>query len=789
MTKLFALLVFSAALCALPLRAQTVRGTFVDLSGGPVVGARAILRDTAGREVAAAHAGPDGAFTLRAPAAGSYVVRVERIGYATTETAPVALGDGETVERRITAAPGRIVLEAIVARNRSRCTPRPGSGPETATVWGEARKVLGSARESGESTDFRYAVRRFWRQVDPPGRTILRDSVATAQLSSPSPFIAVPLERLSRRGYVERTGFYLDFHAPDARVLLSDAFQERHCFALEPGENGLIGLSFEPVSDRLPDVRGTLWLDRATAELRRMEYRYTRVPGLPPEGQDARGWMEFTRLADGRWIVGRWAIRMPVVMEARNVPRAGLGRGQPVELAGFREEGGDVLAAGPAGGAAAILAASGAVTGTVFDSTTARPLAGARVSAAGHQAVTDSLGAYLIDDVPAGAYPLVFSAARLDSLRFNPPPVRVEVRVGETTVQNLAVPPLNVVWAAACAAGPAATGAVVGRVTTSGGQVAAGARVAAAWGGAQPGTLGAAVDSTGVYRVCGAPAGVPLTLRVSNRDAAAVIPAVTTAADRPRRMDVELPVAGGAPREADVAAITGVVRDAEGRPLAGATVRIDSLAAATTDAQGRFRTAIVTPGEHQVTVTHPRTGSRTVPVPLPGQGVVIELRAVDEGALSVRVQRVVQLAPVTGQAQRSLGLAATGFYDRQRAGIGRFITRPQLSRYPGHRVGDELRRVPGVRVVQSGGLDARALAISTRGGTGIGQARSCLMDVYLDGALVGGTLLGAAFSLSLDEIRSASLDAVEVYQGAEIPPMYRNSHSTCGVILLWSRTG
>ncbi|HET7460460.1 MAG TPA: carboxypeptidase regulatory-like domain-containing protein, partial [Longimicrobium sp.] len=805
MPKTSAVFLLAVLLSASAAHAQTVQGTFADPTGGPVAGARAILRDAAGNEVAATHTGPDGAFTLRAPAAGSFVLRVERIGYATTQTGPIALGAGETVRRTLSAAPGRIVLDRIVAESRSRCVPRPGSGPETATVWSEARKVLGSARESGESTDFRYSVRRFWREVDPPGRTILHDSAASAVLATPSPFVAVPLDRLSRHGYVERAGGgHLHFHAPDARVLLSDAFQARHCFALTPGPDGLIGLSFTPVSDRVPDVRGTLWLDRATAELRKLEYHYTRVPDLPPEGQDASGWMEFTRLADGRWIVGRWTIRMPVVMavdtQALNLRELSVRNGRQVRLAGFREEGGEVLAAGPAGGPPALLADPGAITGTVWDSTTAQPLAGATVSAAGHRATTDSLGRYLIEDVPAGAYSVTLAAPRLDSLRYHLPPARAEVAAGASTLLPLAVPPSEVVWGAACGTPRPGTGAVVGRVRGADGRPAAGARVTVTWSGAQPGGLGAPADSGGVYRVCGAPAGVPLTLRVSTRDAAVVMGGVAAAADRPLRQDVELPAVGAFGNGTSAApdgVISGVLRDARGQPLAGAQVAIDTLPPATTDAQGRFRLAIVPAGEHRLAVRHPRVGTRTAQVPLPAEAVVMEVRAEGESALGAVVRRVVRLAPLTASAQpRSVNLAGVGFYERQRTGIGRFLDDRRLHRTVGRSLADELKTVPGLRITQSTaghaipggimggvmrGIEGGTFAMSTR------QAGQCWMDVYLDGVLVAGARLGAAYSLSLDEIPTSQLEAVEVYQGSEIPVQYRDTRSMCGVILMWTR--
>jgi hypothetical protein len=77
------------------------------------------------------------------------------------------------------------------------------------------------------------------------------------------------------------------------------------------------------------DIAGTLWLDRATSELRLLEFRYT---NLMPEANDAMvgGFVEFARMASGHWLIPRWAIRTP-----RMVLRTIGGNGVP---GGGREE-------------------------------------------------------------------------------------------------------------------------------------------------------------------------------------------------------------------------------------------------------------------------------------------------------------------------------------------------------------------------------------------------------------------------------------------------------------------
>jgi len=70
----------------------------------------------------------------------------------------------------------------------------------------------------------------------------------------------------------------------------------------------------------------------------------------------------------------------------------------------------------------------------------------------------------------------------------------------------------------------------------------------------------------------------------------------------------------------DLGEISGQIVDDSGRPLAGATVRLENGMTATTDQQGRFTFADVLPGEHTLTVSMEGYADRTMAVTLaPGQ--------------------------------------------------------------------------------------------------------------------------------------------------------------------------
>jgi hypothetical protein len=140
-----------------------------------------------------------------------------------------------------------------------------------------------------------------------------------------APFASVPVEHLERVGFIERTSVNTwHYYAPDAEVLLSEVFLRGYCFRAVEGEDGLIGLAFEPAKkkQRVAGVRGVLWLDAQTAALRHLEFGYTKLPWNVP-AQRVGGRVEFEQLASGLWIVRRWYVRAPRIGVERTMLRFG----------------------------------------------------------------------------------------------------------------------------------------------------------------------------------------------------------------------------------------------------------------------------------------------------------------------------------------------------------------------------------------------------------------------------------------------------------------------------------
>lgn len=285
-------------------------------------------------------------------------------------------------------------------------------------------------------------MRRFQRVLDPEGLTVREQREESSTGRYARPFAAKSAAELSRGGYVRAELGETVFYPPDAAVLLSDEFLDQHCFRVRAGsgENrGRVGLEFEPVRGRsLPDVRGVLWLDAATSELRTLDYTFT---GVRREQGGTTAWggrLEFDHLATGGWIVRRWTLRMPQMGRRASTALGLMGSDNVSRLVSILEVGGEVTQVNEA----ATEPERAAVAGAVWDSTRTAAVAGARVVLEGTslEARTAADGSFRIARVPEGRYRLTWSHPRADSLGFAPPPLEVEVGTSGERVVALAIP-------------------------------------------------------------------------------------------------------------------------------------------------------------------------------------------------------------------------------------------------------------------------------------------------------------------------------------------------------------
>lgn len=435
---------------------------------------------------------------------------------------------------------------------------------------------------------------------------------------------------------------------------------------------------------------------------------------------------------------------------------------------------------------------TGSIRGVVYDSLAARPLAGAIVQVVardartvGHSTTTDSTGAFHLDSLPPGAYLVGFSNPLLDVLEVEVTPREVAVAPGAPAAVSLAVPGLATMRAALCGAdarGPRdSTGLLVGTVRNADAEgPVPGARVLLTWSEL---VLEAGKIRTERRRV-------PVPVRPSGSYVACDVPtdaAVAASADAPGRASGLVEVALGPGRfvrrdfvlgdsgataaaPSGVAQLAGVVRDPNGRPLAGVRAQVlGAQAQAVTGPDGRF------------TLTGLPTGTRTVEVRaigyVPSRATVDLVRGHPTSVqLAVaKVAPVIDRVTVYGTAEPAARWEKD-FDQRRRAGFGRFFTAADVLRERPPHVTDLVRRAPGVRLDPG----RRGYAVRMLDGKG----GFCSPSVVLDGAPTPG----GADELDL-LVRPEEVAGVEVFRGAVGAPLEYGGlqNSGCGEVLIWTK--
>lgn len=446
--------------------AQWVRGTLVDLdTGTPIEGAAILALAPGNRRVAWTLTDASGRFFFRVRTGGRFVLRADRIGHASTLSEALEVGAADTLVYRMEAQVEAIQLVGLTVEGPSRdCRLRPEEGLATARVWEEVRKALDAAAETSRRGMYQFRVRRQERNMDVRGREVLDEVSRIDQRYQRKPFRSLAAARLIDVGFVQPEEEAARYYAPDADVLLSDVFLDSHCFKLREGEDGnegLLGLDFEPTGDRndVSDISGTLWIEAASAELQRLEFRYENLDfsvGRAPVG----GSVVFSGLPNGAWFVSDWVIRMPRLVEERmqiNSPDGSFSTRSRVRVAGIHEEGGLVLQVRTLSGDVVVESGSGTITGIVVTDDGETPVSDAVVSAwsIGQQATTGPDGQFHFGSLGGGTYELMVTHPSLTSLGQGGELTQVHAEPGEVTSVRLTIPSETQILEKACVgAGP-----------------------------------------------------------------------------------------------------------------------------------------------------------------------------------------------------------------------------------------------------------------------------------------------------------------------------------------------
>jgi hypothetical protein len=374
-----------------------------------------------------------------------------------------------------------------------------------------------------------------------------------------------------------------------------------------------------------------------------------------------------------------------------------------------------------------------------------------------------------------------------------------------TTCIGLATVLLACAFGAATAqaiASPCAVGLRGALVSTPGSREGslADVRIVATWSerGTRQRSTEARSGADGAFLLCGLPS-----------DGVAVVRALTpTGRTEPQRVELgaalpTLTITVDVSRRPVTSLVGSVVRVDSLRniPLSDVEVTIPALGRSVrTDSAGQFVLADIVPGTYRVIAR--RIGSGSV-------AEEITFAPNDEAIWHVPLLRLTTLSQVDIVA-KELDPQLLEFEEHRRLGLGRFLTREDLDRMQGRRVGDILRPMTGVRIIGGGHyqfINSRRFVQSL---SAVGECQreesspgspiyvpsladkrrgiqcTCYAQVYVDGRLMNpGT---PTEPWDLNELAVTGIESVEWYSSpAQTPFKYSNLNSSCGVLVLHRR--
>lgn len=326
---------------------QEMRGTVLQPGGSrPASGVVVVMLDANRNDsiVARVVTGDRGTYSLNAPAARAVTVRVLRVGFMPITVGTFRFEANEIRTKLIELENNRVAIPTVAISQKSRCESQSQASRLVAQLFEQARTALLSTTSEVSGAHARAEVVNFIRNEDKLGQLI--GDVQREVVTGPTgrPYGSPPPEMLAKSGYLFEQNGRTMLWAPDAEVLISNSFARTHCLFLvkpEDTNSSSIGLGFRPLKfDRTRvDARGTLWMDRKTAELQFLEFEYE---PLHPDYRVLRigGRVGYKQTVNGGWFVSDWSVRMP--RESKHLLRPDMSRPFGDSLVGVQTVGGEV---------------------------------------------------------------------------------------------------------------------------------------------------------------------------------------------------------------------------------------------------------------------------------------------------------------------------------------------------------------------------------------------------------------------------------------------------------------
>lgn len=445
-------------------------------------------------------------------------------------------------------------------------------------------------------------------------------------------------------------------------------------------------------------------------------------------------------------------------------------------------------------------AASVTITGSVYDSLSGKPLAGALVQLIGTggtggawNATTYANGEFAFPAVPSGKYVMGFLHPTLDSLGLGAPRRIIDATGTAPLRVTLAIPSATTIWTMLCARHTAeavdSSGLVFGFVRDADSDAPLGAAtVVVTWstlvvdGGVRIDRQEVPVkpNAEGWYALCGVPADAPVTARAELGKAASGFVEMAVPKRAFLHRDFSIPRGSAAVAASDTTVgqqgillrrgssrLAGMVRSPEGKPLAGAQLVVwGSGITGSTGDDGTFSLSSLPAGTQTLEARYIGYAPKRVTVDLEsGQTRSVNV-TLDERA------NVLSEVKVYGKSNKNLH-DVVGFLDRRKSSHGYFLTHAEIEKRHPFQFTDLVRSMPGF-VIVGDGPNASILSMRRRDMTS-----TCKPQIYLDGMPLYDDR-DINFVIQPDEIMG-----MEAYAApSDTPPQYTNGE--CGSIVIWT---
>ena len=429
------------------------------------------------------------------------------------------------------------------------------------------------------------------------------------------------------------------------------------------------------------------------------------------------------------------------------------------------------------------------IAGVVLDSLNGTYLRGADVIIQGAKVslVTDSVGKFRVDNLPAGTYQIGVFHPMLDTLGISLASQPFHIGPDSTSFLMLSVPSAATIIRRACPVRgfrPQGTSAVIGHVTDPETlQPVRGAEVSIAWVQLEvskeigvrrtPRVIRDSTDEHGQYRLCGLPNSMHATVQArKERAVTAEVPITLGEEDSELFARTLLLSRADSGTKTGNAVVSGRVV-LEGSPtLAGSRVEVVGTEVVTlTNEKGEFSIKNLPSGSHMLLARHLGFGAEAIPV---------DLSSLQPQKVTIKLPKyVATIDPVIVTAKRAASLDRVGFSQRQKSGQGFYLGPDQIQSIHPQQLTDILTRVPSLRVTYGpNGNDVT----SSRGTTSLSGAGQCV-QFYVDDMPWQSAMPGDVNNF----LNANEVVGVEVYAGPGVPAQYSRGMQDCTTVVIWTK--